>query len=116
MVGGGFVSDNVAEQWVLAGSDLVSDVDVLLLACSRGGSVEHGQVRNLGNIGCWYCHDASKASGVEVVQSGGLGFAQCGCAGAVNQCASNFDSIDVESPAYLELLVIPYILAFVELS
>ena len=68
----------------MAGSDLVADADVLLLSCSSGGSVENRQVRDPGDVGCRYCHDASEASGVEVVQSGELGFAKSKCVGAVN--------------------------------
>ena len=84
MVRGGLIPENVAEQQVLAVSDLVADAYVFLLVCCSGGSVEHGEVGYSGYVCCGYCHDTSKASGIEVVQSGEMGLAQSECVGAVD--------------------------------
>ena len=68
----------------MASSDLVADADVLLLSSGSGGSVEDRQVRDPGDVSCRYCHDASEAPGIVVVQSGELGFAKSKCIGAVD--------------------------------
>ena len=82
----------------MTGSDLVSDANVLLLSRCSGGTVEDREVRDPGNVSCGYGHDASEASGVEVVQSGELSVAECKRISAVDECAGSLYLVDLEPP------------------